>query len=99
MATAQIIEANHEKAISIQRLARANQVIPPAWVLVIVFMFASDMVIASQSVADDDGIRFIRIQRAISLVDEIKLRQHLAAFKREWLTEVRDLWCDDTDGC
>jgi len=89
MTAAQVVQANHEKLVGIQWPPGADQVIPPAGVFVRISMPACYMVVAGKRMANHHRIGFIGIEFAVSLVNEVELRQHLAALEREWLAEVR----------
>ena len=62
----QVIHADHEEAIRIERLARANHVVPPAQITIGVK--ARNVVRGVERVAHEDGVRARRVERAVGLV-------------------------------
>ena len=88
MATAQIVEADDEKTVGIERPAGADDVVPPADIVRLVGIVTSDMMVAGERVADEDGVRLGRIERAIGFVDQIVGGQNPAAAQVQGLVEM-----------
>lgn len=97
-AAAEIVHPDDEEAAGVERLARANQVVPPADVAGIVGVVAGDVVRARQRVAHQHRVAACGVERAVGLVDELVARQGFAAAKAQRLVEMRQLRRDDSDG-
>ena len=98
MAAAQVIEGDDEELVRVQWLAWADKVVPPARVLVVFCVFAGGMMVARQCVTNQHSIRFVAVQRAIRLVDDVEGGQRFATFQDKWLLEMCGLRRDDADG-
>ena len=98
--TAEVIHANDEKFIGIQRLTRTNQVIPPAGCFLNVrrVVMAGDMVITGQGVTNQHGITGIRIQDAIGFINQREFGQHGTAFQWQRYAALKSLRPDQADG-
>ena len=64
-----------KKTVGVERLARPDHVVPPADVVRIVGVVAGDVVRRVQRVADEDGIRPVRVQLAVGLIGEFVARR------------------------
>ena len=91
-----VVDADDEEALGIQRLARADHVVPPAGLPGGVD--AGDMVAGVERVAHQHHVAALGVQRAVGLVDERVVRQPRAALQRQRLGEVHLLWRDRSDG-
>ena len=96
-ATAEIVDADHEETVGIERLARPDHVVPPADVRRIVGVVARHMMRCVQRVADQHSIVALAIQRAVGLVGELVLRQRAAAGERQRRVEACELRVRDAD--
>ena len=90
-AAAEIVHANDEESAGIERLARPDHVVPPADVFRIVGVKAGDVVGSVERVADQHGVRFIGVERAVGLVGEVVGIEHRAAPECERRIEVHGL--------
>jgi hypothetical protein len=97
-ARADVVVADDEEAVGVERLAGAYEVVPPADVLGRIRVAAGDVVRGVERVAHQHGVGARRIQRAVGLVGDVELRQHRAALQLERLGEARLLCLDDPDG-
>jgi hypothetical protein len=93
-ARARVVDADDEEAIGVERLARADQVVPPALALLLAGVGAGDMVRGVERVADEDRVALRRVQRSVGLVGERVVAQHRAAGEAERLGEVHRLRLD-----
>jgi hypothetical protein len=73
-ASAKHIRANYEKAVRIERPARAHHGFPPTW-SARDRVRVGDMLVAGQSVAKENGVGFRRVESAICLVGDGQRRQ------------------------
>ena len=91
-AAAEDVGADDEEAVGVDRLAGADQRLPPAG-LVGDRVLAGDVLIAGQRVADEDGVRLGGVQRAVGLVGDRDRRQRLVAVEPQRLArgQVQDL--------
>jgi hypothetical protein len=88
MAAAEVVQADDEEAVGIERPAGADDVVPPADVVRCVGVVAGDVVVAGERVADEDGVRLGGVERAVGLIDQIVGRQNAAAAQMQRLVEV-----------
>ena len=91
-AAAEDVGADDEEAVGVDRLAGADERLPPAGLLRN-RMLACDILVAGERVADEDGVRFGGIQRAVGHVGDRHRRQHLVAVEAQGLAhgQVQDL--------
>jgi hypothetical protein len=97
MATAEVVYADDEESVRVERSSGTDDVVPPAEVGQVVRRMAGDVVVAGQGMADEDGVRFGGIERAVGFIDEVEGGQHAAALQLKWLAELRALRSDETD--
>ncbi len=101
VAAAEVVQADDEEAVGIERPAGADDVVPPADVgrgfAGLVGAAAGDVVMAGQRMADEDGVRFRGVERAVGFIHQVEGGQHAAALQSEGLVEVRALRADDAD--
>src|SRR4029079_544013 len=89
-AAAEDIGAQHEIAVGVDRLARADHGLPPAR-LAGDRMEVCNMLVASQRMADEHEVRLGGIKLAISLIGDRKLRELAPAVERQLLVEMNDM--------
>ena len=89
--------ADDEETVGVDRLARADHVVPPAKVLRVVGVPAGDVMMAGQRVADENGVRAVGVQRAVGFVDQFPLGKGGAGGQRERLVEDMPLCLDRAD--
>src|SRR5215510_13545268 len=87
-AAAEVIHADHEEALGVERLARADHVVPPADVVRVVGVEPRDVVRRVQRVAHEHCIRARRIEPAIGLVEQAVLVDRRAALEPDRLGET-----------
>ena len=87
-ARADVVVADDEEAIGVERLAGADHVVPPADVVRVVRVGAGDVVRGVQRVADQHRVRARRIQRAVGFVGDLEFGQHRAARQLERFGEA-----------
>ena len=85
MAAAQVVEADHEKAIGIDGFARPYALFPPAGSFVVFVVVASGMMVAAEGVTDQYGVAARRIELAVGFVDQLIVGQLPATGQRQWL--------------
>jgi hypothetical protein len=98
VAAAEIVHPDHEEFARIERLAGANEVVPPANVVGRIGVIAGHMVGAGQRVTHQHRIAAIGVQLAIGLVDQFVFFEAPAALEQERLGKALGARCDDTDG-
>jgi hypothetical protein len=97
-ARARVVDADDEEAIGVERLARTDQVVPPAFALRLPWIRAGDMVRRVEGVADENGVAAARVQAAVGLVGERVVAQHRAARQRQRRGELHQLRLDVAKG-
>src|SRR3990172_100691 len=85
LAAAEYVGAKHVKPARVDRLARSDEVVPPAGFFSVGRMDAGAVMVAAEGVADDDGVVTRGVQTAISLEAQRESRQDLAALAGEGL--------------
>ena len=90
-AGAQVVHANDEKAVRVQRFARADHGVPPALALGLVLVHARHMVRGVECVADKHRIRPVRVERSIGLIGQRVAAQRRAAAQRQGGLEMHGL--------
>ncbi|EJT84884.1 hypothetical protein PPS11_14471 [Pseudomonas putida S11] len=98
VAAAQVVQADHEEAVGVDRLARADTAIPPTRLAVGGGMVASGMVVAGEGMADQHGVARAGVQGAIGLVDQFVTGQGAAAGQGQRFIEPGGLRYYQTDG-
>ena len=88
MAATEIVEAHNEEAVGVDRLPRADALVPPASFFVIRAVVAGSMMIAAESVADQHSVGALLIKLAIALVRQFIARQNTAASQAQGRIEV-----------
>ena len=83
--TAEVVAADNEPLIAIDRFAGADELFPPTRFFVGGVVIAGDVVAATQGVTNQNGIRFIGIQLPVSFVHQFIARQNAAARQPERL--------------
>ena len=98
-AAAEIVDADDEEAVGVERLARADHVVPPADVVGVVGVTAGDVVRRVERVADQHRVRARGVQRAVGLVGELVRRQRAPARgSASGASKRATLRHDDADG-
>ncbi len=97
-ARARVVDADDEEAVGVERLARADEVVPPALALLLPGVGAGDVVRGVERVADQDGVAARRVQRAVGLVGEGVVGQLRAARERQRRGEMHRLRQDIAKG-
>ena len=98
MTATEIIQADNEKAVSIDRFARANTFIPPAGFFVAGLMVARRVVVPAQGMANKHRVGAILVEFAVGLVHEFVVRQMPSTGKFQRFVEDSGLWPDKPDG-
>ena len=83
VATAQIVQADHEKPFRINRFARPHHTVPPARVFIVRRITAGNVVVARQGMADKYGVAFFCVQHTVCFNHQVETRQVLAVLQRE----------------
>jgi len=98
-ARAQVVDADDEELVGIERLARSDQVVPPAFAFRHARVGAGDVVRGIEGVAHQHRVAAVGVERAVGLVDQGVVAQARTAAQRQRLVEVHRLGCDVADGC
>jgi hypothetical protein len=97
-AAADVIGADHEEAVGVERLAGADQVVPPADIGFFLFVKASHMMRGVERVAHQHRVGLRRVQRAVGLVGDLECGQLGAAAQAKRLAEAGFLRRGGADG-
>lgn len=81
LAAANTIRANDKESGGVDRFTGSNDIVPPASFTVAEAMDAGGMVIATEGMTNENGIRFVRIQFTVGFVTEGKAGKLFAGFK------------------
>ena len=81
LASAEHVRADDKIAVSVERFAGTDHVVPPAGFAVVAD--ASRMGVAGESVGDEDGVRAVRIQMAVCFVCNLNRGERGAAFQSD----------------
>src|SRR5256714_11797539 len=92
------MRAEDKEAPRIERLARTDQVVPPADVVRLLGVVAGDVVRGVQRMADEHRVRALRIELAVRLVRDFVRRELGTAFQPQRLLEAGLLRRDGADG-
>ena len=97
-AAAEVVHADDEEALRVERLARPDHVVPPADVVLVAGVVPGHVVRRVQRVADEHRVGLVGVERAVRLVRQLEPRQPLPARELQRLGELRELRLDDADG-
>ncbi len=86
-AAAEVVHADDEEAVGIERLARTHHVVPPADVVLVTLVVAGDVMRRVQRMADQHGVAAVGIERAVGLVGELERIERASAGERQRLLE------------
>ena len=87
-AAPQIVDADDEESVRVERLAGTHHVVPPADVLGLVLVESRDVVRSVERMTDEHRVRAVGIARPVRLVRELVARQRLSARERERRVEL-----------
>ena len=87
MAAAQIVQADHKKALCIDGLAGANTFIPPTGSLVFIVVVAGGVMMSTQGVTHQYGVGTLSIQLTVGFVDQLIVGQAATAGQQQWLVK------------
>ncbi len=93
-ARARVVDADDEEAIGVERLAGADQVVPPALAPRLTGVRAGDVVRRVERVAHEHGVAARGVQRAVGLVGERVVGERRAARERQRRGEMHRLRLD-----
>ena len=91
-ARARVVDADDEETLGVQRLAGADQVVPPAFATGGVE--TGHVMARVQRVADEHGVALVGVQRAVGLVGELVAGERGTALQRQRRAEMH-LLCGD----
>ena len=96
----QVVDADHEEPVGVQRLARADHVVPPAFaarqrLATGICMLACDMVRGVERMTNQHRVAALGVERAVGLKHELVGRQQRTALQQQRLVETARLWRDD----
>ena len=97
MTTPQIVHPDDEEAVGIQRSARPDDVVPPADIVRLIGIVASDVVMSRKGVAHQDGVRLRGVEGTVGFIDEVVLGNNPAAAQVEGLGKMGPLRFDLSD--
>ena len=99
VAAAEVVNTNDEEAIGVDGFTRADHVVPPTGVFVLLAVITGDVMRAGKRVTDQDRVAFVGVELAIGFVHQFVVRQASAAAQRNGLFEARRLRRNNTDRC
>ena len=91
-AGAQIVDADDKEMVGVERLARAYHVVPPAFGLFLPGIDACHVMRGIECMADQHGIRSIRVEPAVGLKTQGVIANLRAALQRQNGGKVHRLW-------
>ena len=89
-AASEVVDADDEEAVGVERLAGADHVVPPADVLGIVGVIARHVMRRVERMAHEHRVGGVGVQRPVGLVCDVVARQPLPAGELQRLCEGRD---------
>ena len=87
VAAAEVVDADHEEPVGVHRLARTDQVVPPADIARIVGVPAGHVMRGVEGMADQDRVGALRVQGAVGFVAQRVLGHDGTAFQSQRLVE------------
>ena len=95
----QIIQADNKKPVGINRLAGTDTGFPPAglFIFIIRIMIAGCMMVATESMTNQDGIGLIVIQLTIGFHHQVIGLDHFSATQGQGFIKVKTYRSDDAD--
>jgi hypothetical protein len=90
-AGAEVVDADDEEAVGVDRLARAHHVVPPAGALRLVRVVARHVVGGVQRVADQHRVGLVRVQGAVGFIHQRVVADGGAALQAQRFGEVHRL--------
>lgn len=91
MAATEVIHAEYKKFAGIDWFTGANALIPPAGLTVLLTVYARRVMIATESVADQNSIGFGLIELAVGFIHQVVITQLATAGERNRLVKVSGL--------
>ncbi|MNN33750.1 hypothetical protein D3C81_1475200 [compost metagenome] len=96
-ARTQVVDADDEEAVGVERLARTHHVVPPAQVARVVGVDAGDMVRGVERVAHQHRVGARRVERAVGLDHQVVAGEGRAVAQLQRLGKVHALRRDHAD--
>jgi len=93
---AQIVDADHEEPVGVQRLSGSDHVVPPADVGRVVGVYAGNMVGSIERMAHQHRVRACGVQRAVGLKGQFIAGERAPALQQQRLVKHRTLRRYDT---
>ncbi|MNT39388.1 hypothetical protein D3C72_1756300 [compost metagenome] len=87
-AGAEVVDADDEEFVGIDRLARPDHVVPPALALGLAFVAAGYMVRCVERMAHQNGVGPVGVQLAIGFESQVVIADGSATFEGERLREM-----------
>ena len=87
MTAAEIVHAHHKKPVGIQRLVRADHVVPPADVVRLVRIHARHVVRRVERMTDQHRVRARSVERAVGFVGQFVVGKGTTALERQRLVK------------
>ncbi|MCY1370744.1 hypothetical protein D9M69_578490 [compost metagenome] len=94
-AGAEVVDADHEEAVGVQRLARAHHVVPPALGAGLALVHARDVVRGVERMAHQHRVAALGVEGAVGFVGERVAADRGAAAQGQRACELHRLRGDD----
>ncbi len=94
-ARAQVVDADHEEAVRVHRLARADHVVPPALAAGLTLVHAGHVVRGIEGMAHQHRVGAVGVQGAVGFVGQRVVADRCAPLQGQRLREVHGLRCGD----
>ncbi len=91
VAAAEVVQADDEEGVGVDRLAGADTAVPPARLAVFGAVVAGGVVMPGQGVTDQHRVAFGCVELTVGFVDEVVGSQRATAGQSQWLAEMRRL--------
>ena len=81
---AQVVHANHEEPVGVQRFAGPDHAVPPALGFLLPRVYPGHMVRGVQRMADQHGVGFVGVQCAVGFITEVVRTDRRATLQGKW---------------
>ena len=86
-----VVHTDHEEVVGVDRFTGPNHVVPPAFAFILTLVNARHMVRCIERVANQYGIRFVGVERAISFIRQVVVAQARTTLQAKRVCKVHGL--------